>query len=528
MKQLSRLLIYCLIASIPGIGNAIGITDSQVQAALTNLDAELAIADSYLTRHQAAIDSLKKVHYRTPDSDTAWMQTTMEIADKYAAFNTDSALRYYNRAYQHAIESQLDSAALISKLKRATYLPLVGFTAEAIDDYESIDSGSLPPDMLELYYESGRQMYSYIASFYPSYPEAYGRWQQKALDAQKQLIQLLDIASPKYKLNQGEYYYSNGEHSKAKVILEELLDNIPAESNMYARATHFLANIAKARGEHNGYVYYMALSAVADIKSATMEVTSLQELGAEMFENKDVDRAHTYLSRALANAVQCHAMMRMIQSSEALPIIEAAHIVEIDEWRNRMYGVIVIMALLLAGVGLMLLILRREMKRMKVLQMRLEKANHAKEVYISQFLNLCSIYMDKLNQFCKIANRKISTGKVDDLYRLTKSGKFVEEQSKEFYDIFDNAFLHIYPGFVKSVNALLRPEEQIELKEGELLNTDLRILAFMRLGIEEGTRIAQVLNYSVYTIYTYRNKLRNRAIDRNTFEADVMKISSIS
>lgn len=133
--------------------------------------------------------------------------------------------------------------------------------------------------------------------------------------------------------------------------------------------------------------------------------------------------------------------------------------------------------------------------------------------------------MDKLNQFCKIANRKIATGKVDDLYRLTKSGKFVEEQSKDFYEVFDNAFLHLYPNFPAQVNALLRPDAQIELKDGELLNTDLRILAFMRLGIEESTRIAQVLNYSINTIYAYRNRTKARAIDRNNFEDNIMNIS---
>lgn len=528
MKQHLRFILYCCIISSIQTAQAIGITNSQVQDALHRLDAELAIADNYIAERQNDIDSLKATHRLEAADGRRWLHTAIEIADRYTAFDTDSAVQYYNRAYERAVSLNLDSIATSLKLKRATYLPLIGFSADAITEYGSVDPESLSPALLELYHESGRQMYSYISSLYPAYPDAYNHWNRKALDSQMRLIQLLDIASPKYKLNQGEYYYNNGEHTKAKVILEELLESIPAESNMYARATHFLANIAKARGEHNGYIYYLALSAIADIKSATMEVTSLQELGAELFEDNDVDRAHTYLSRALANAVRCHAMMRMIQSSEALPIIEAAHIVEIGEWRRRMYGVVAIMAVLLIGVGLMLLLLRREMKRMKELQQRLEKANHAKEVYISQFLNLCSIYMDKLNQFCKIANRKISTGKVDDLYRLTKSGKFVEEQSKEFYDIFDNAFLHIYPGFVKAVNALLRPDEQIELKEGELLNTDLRILAFMRLGIEEGTRIAQVLNYSVYTIYTYRNKLRNRAIDRNTFEAEVMKINSIS
>jgi hypothetical protein len=185
------------------------------------------------------------------------------------------------------------------------------------------------------------------------------------------------------------------------------------------------------------------------------------------------------------------------------------------------------MALLMIGLVALLILIRREIRQMATLQQSLKKANHTKEIYISQFLSLCSIYMDKLNQFCKIANRKISTGKVDDLYKLTKSGKFVEEQSREFYEVFDDAFLHIYPTFVADVNRLLRDDAQIELKEGERLNTDLRILAFIRLGIEESARIAQVLNYSLNTIYSYRNRMKSRAINRDTFEADILRIGSV-
>ncbi len=136
--------------------------------------------------------------------------------------------------------------------------------------------------------------------------------------------------------------------------------------------------------------------------------------------------------------------------------------------------------------------------------------------------------MDKLNQFCKIATRKLAAGQSDELYRMTKSGKFIEEQSHEFYEVFDNAFLHIYPDFLTHVNALLRPDARIELKPGEMLNTDLRILAFMRLGIEESTRIAQVLNYSLNTIYSYRNRLKARALDKENFEKNVMNIPSVS
>lgn len=143
---------------------------------------------------------------------------------------------------------------------------------------------------------------------------------------------------------------------------------------------------------------------------------------------------------------------------------------------------------------------------------------------MSQFLHLSTIYMNKLNQFCKIASRKISTGRVDELYQMTRSGRFVEDQIQEFYTTFDQAFLHIYPTFPSDVNNLLKPEEKITLTNNELLNTDLRILAFIRLGVEESPRIAQALNYSVHTIYSYRNRLKNRAINRDTFEQDILNI----
>ena len=184
------------------------------------------------------------------------------------------------------------------------------------------------------------------------------------------------------------------------------------------------------------------------------------------------------------------------------------------------------MALLVIGLIATLVFIYYEIVKMKRLQQSLRQANKVKEIYISQFLQLCSIYMDKLNQFSKIVTRKLSTGQVDDLYRMTKSGKFVEEQSQEFYNVFDNAFLHLYPDFIERVNELLRPDCQIELQSGEILNTDLRILAFMRLGIHESSQIAQVLNYSINTIYSYRNRLKSRAISRDTFEERIASIGS--
>ena len=146
---------------------------------------------------------------------------------------------------------------------------------------------------------------------------------------------------------------------------------------------------------------------------------------------------------------------------------------------------------------------------------------------MGQFLELCSIYMKRLDSFTKLVNRKLVSGQVDDLVKMMKSQKFSDEQHSTFYKEFDNAFLKIYTTFVDDVNALLRPEERFEIETPGSLNTELRIYALLRLGIVDSSKIAEFLRYSVNTIYAYRNKMKNRAIDRDSFEKNVMKIGII-
>ncbi|MBP8090230.1 MAG: transcriptional regulator, partial [Phocaeicola sp.] len=60
---------------------------------------------------------------------------------------------------------------------------------------------------------------------------------------------------------------------------------------------------------------------------------------------------------------------------------------------------------------------------------------------------------------------------------------------------------------------------------GELLNTELRIFALVRLGIEDSSQIAEFLRYSVNTIYNYRAKVKNKAqVSRDDFENMVRNI----
>ena len=132
------------------------------------------------------------------------------------------------------------------------------------------------------------------------------------------------------------------------------------------------------------------------------------------------------------------------------------------------------------------------------------EANSAKEEYLGLFLSMCSSYLVKLKKH--------------------QSLKESEKEFQDFYDSFDNAFLHLYPSFVEDFNALLRPECRIELKKGALLNTELRIFALIKLGITQSSHIASLLRYSVNTIYNYRAQIKNDSICREDFEERVKSI----
>lgn len=504
------LLVVCAFSAAGAV--------SRAEDALRTLGKELDLRPNYIAARQAKIDSLGRVLASRPD-DTNLL---LAMADAYKGFNNDSTLYYLNRG----VEVSDGAERLRFRWYRSALLPLAGFFSEAQDDFGSIDPDSVPEQKLAQYYDAGRQLYSYLAAFFTNSPEHKNYYSGKALEFQEKLIEHLDPTTDEYKFNLGEYYFLTGGDVMAKVLLQEVLDMAKPDSPLAARAAHHLAVIAQRAGNTEDYVYFLALSAIADARAATREVASLQQLGELQYSLGDVDRAHRFLSVAVENAVECGAPLRTIESAKSLPIIERAHARNLARWHRGLYWIMAGLAFLLLVLVATMLILRREMKRMARLQTKLRAANYAKEVYISRFLQLCSIYMDKLNQFCKISARKIAAGQTDELYRMVKSGKFVEEQSNEFYQVFDSAFLHIYPTFVEEVNKLLLPGKEIEVKDEDMLNTELRILAFMRLGIEESARIAQVLNYSLNTIYAYRNRLKARARNRETFENDIMKIDS--
>ena len=157
----------------------------------------------------------------------------------------------------------------------------------------------------------------------------------------------------------------------------------------------------------------------------------------------------------------------------------------------------------------------------------LTEANFLKEIYIGRYMDQCSDYLGKLDEYQRKLNVLATTGKMNDLVSAVKSKEYIENELKEFYANFDKTFLQFFPNFIHDFNALLIPNETIQPKEGEQLNTELRIFALIRLGIKDSAKIAVFLRYSISTIYNYRSQLKNKSAGpRDEFEEKVMQIGT--
>ncbi|MBR2456180.1 MAG: hypothetical protein IKB31_03340, partial [Bacteroidaceae bacterium] len=227
-----------------------------------------------------------------------------------------------------------------------------------------------------------------------------------------------------------------------------------------------------------------------------------------------------------------------IEVAQFYPIIDKAYTLK----EQRSNTIIKIMLLCVSLLSFFLIIavfyLYRWMKKLSVMRLNLKQANNQlkftneeleqtgkiKEVYIARYLDRCVAYLDKLEQYRRSLAKLAMASRVEDLYTSIKSDQFIRDERKAFYNEFDRSFLDLFPNFIQSFNNLLQEDGRIYPKSGELLTTELRIFALIRLGVTDSNQIAHFLSYSLATIYNYRSKLRNRALNKDTFEEEVMKL----
>ena len=285
-----------------------------------------------------------------------------------------------------------------------------------------------------------------------------------------------------------------------------------------------LAFVNMNLGNPAKYVEYLALSAESDIKQSVKEGIALPTLAYRLYEMGDIDDAFKYINFALEEANSGNIRMRMVSISAFMPLIDKAYRKKINDSNNKMLAYLLISTTLLIIALILSTSLIRNIRDSRAKEKKLATASKKLEAYVGNFIGLCSNYASRLDQFGKLITRKINARQTDDLLKLVSSGRFNEEDNDEFYRLIDKAILDLFPDFVDNINTLLMPDQQIALKPDMQLSPELRIYAFVRLGVDQSNKIAQILNYSSNTVYSYRNRMRNRAFDRDNFDKNVAEL----
>ncbi|MGL4293578.1 MAG: DUF6377 domain-containing protein [Bacteroidales bacterium] len=518
------------------------------------LDEEILKSDSYVNLRKARIGKLRdQLHHLPPQDVDRIYAMNLSLYDEYKAYVLDSSIYFLNRNLDLA-NSVGNKELLNDTHVRLSYiLASTGMYNEALEFIREVNPDKLSEKLLADYYAAYDHIYGEMGCY-----TLYKRVQQpyyKKSDAYKD--SLFNVLSP----DSHEYMHLCENMARSRWDFKEAMrlndlqkDRFETDTPDYAIWAFFRAINYRGLEDRENEKYWLAVSAIADIRGAVKDHASLWMLADILRSEGDIDRAHKYIRFSWDETVRFNARLRAIQSSEILSMIDQNYQAMSKQAADRlrvMLCIISVMALLLIltifylqhqkkklaktrnhlkVVNGQLLKLNRELsdsnckldtvnRELSDTNQRLSEINRIKEEYIGRFLGLCSIYIDKLNSFRNIVNKKLAANQITELQKLIKSSDFQEKELADLYHHFDTAFLHLFPGFVTDFNALLKENEQIVPAKQELLNTELRIFALIRLGVEDSSRIADFLHYSPNTIYNYRARVKNKArISRDEFE----------
>ena len=524
---------------------------SRADSLLLKLDQAIKERPIYMEQKELKLVELKRqLHRQIPDEERFAILGT--LLDEYRSFNTDSALHMAEEREQIAIRlgnrEYIDNA----RMNKADVLGMTGMYKEVMDLMRNIHIDRLPVDIHPYYYHIYRTVYGLMADFAVTayekklYTELTDKYRDSLLLVNKDNLLI-------HTLIQSDQYNVRNEYDKAIRLLTDYLALQKDYEHDVAICAYTLSESYRLKGDKEKEKEYLIVSAMADMKTAVREYISLRKLAVLLYQEGDIERAYSYVKICMEDAAACNARLRKLEILEIFPIINDAYQQKTEKQQEQMKWALVSISLLSLFLLLAIFYVYKQMKkvaaarrevidankRLKELNdelhlsnAQLKEANHSiaensylKEEYIGRYMDQCSVYLEKMDNYRRSLGKIAATGNVEELYKNIKSSKFIEGELKEFYTNFDNTFLQLFPTFVEDFNALLADDEQISLKAGERMNTELRIFALIRLGITDSVKIAQFLRYSVTTIYNYRTKVRNKAAgDRDLLEQEVMTI----
>ena len=541
MKPKLYLICFFLAISL----QTVNAQQTDIDRLYNTIDSLIEHRSELLAEKEIRLKALKDGLQEGLDEDQLF-KLNERIYDEYMAYNFDSAYYYINknverqRALGHADRFAASAVRMahilaVSGIFNNARLLLNEVRVEDISTANKID-----------YYEQQSELNlfrSEMANFtplFPAYVDSMQHYRQK-------ILEIAPHDSYNYIFNLATYTCEQGEVDKAIKMLEDYLPKLRQGDRHYSIVTSTLAFFYTHKDQPETREKYLLLSAISDLRASILENNSLRELSIILLERQEYKKAYNYLQQASEDAKLYGSRLRSLQAARLAPLITQAYDTERVRTQNRTYILLTILSvitLLLIGTIAFILSMMRKRRaateKINTLNQELERRNAAveaannemkesnriKDEYIGRFLELSSNYIQRGEDRAKLLNRLARDKKMAELYTELKSSASLNESIRLFYQNFDTAFLNIYPNFIKEVNSLMANGNQFEVDGGQKLTTELRILALIRLGINDNQKIADILRSSITTIYTYRSKIKSRALSKDTFEDEIRIIAT--
>jgi hypothetical protein len=534
---------------------------AQPHEKMTSLSAELIATigqkQQYVMQKEARITNIRKL-IAGNTSLTQQYSLTRSIISEYKKFRLDSAIWYAQKSLNIAKKLNSKDLEQESLLLLSTFYSSSGKSRESDEIIKSIGSKHLSNAIRPLFYNARIDFFEHYNT--NSYSQVYFDECQAYRDS---LLAIIDPSTMDYQINLAEKNINRGKPEIADKDLRILLKTATKDTPDYAMIAYLLGSIHDKQGNTDLAEKYYTISAISDIKNAIKDHASILSLASLYYKRGDIDNAYKFTKSAIEDALFCKVQFRTLQISELFSIINIAYQNKETKQKSQLQLYLLLISILSVFLVLAVLYVYKQMKKVSKIKgelslandrlclaneklvdlnnnisetneqlqernVQLSDSNLIKEEYIAHFFDLCSTYINKLENYRKTLNKKANEKQIDELFKMLKSTTLVDDELEELYQNFDNIFINLYPTFVRDFNALLIKEEQVVLKPGEILNTELRIFALVRLGITDSIKIAAFLRYSLSTIYNYRTKTRNKAaVSRDQFEEMVMKIGTI-
>ena len=539
-----RILGILLLVAIP--------TSAQEdEAVLHELLSAVENAPVYDEAKIEQIDSLRKELGKSEGDLISRYQLNKELLQEYKVFHQDSAFAYGLRTRRLA--EQLDSVPLIADavLNLADVNVSAGMYKETLDLLESIDPVQIPEHLKSLYYGllgrvySEMAEYSNLSHFSLQYAEEARAYRERALSYAEEGTFFHSFLAAFITLN-------NGKEQEALGMFHALLEQ-NLQPREKALVYYFLGDINDRLDKKEEAIEYFARASLLDIRTSTKETLAIIRLSELLFETDDLRKASAFIQKANDDAAFYGAQHRKIQVGAILPLIEEKIITRIEEQRERLYRQTLIVSFLLVFVLILAIVVYLQVRRLKAARKallvahknlqqvneqltvvneqigqknkelgkmndQLLEANKIKEEYIGFFFTQDADIFEKFRSLKSKIEKDLQSGNVEKAKYTLASYNLKREKEKLLTD-FDEAFIKLFPNFIEEFNSLLEENEQIIIKNGQILNKELRIFALIRLGIKHNEIIAQILGYSVNSIYAYKTKIRKKSIlDKKDFD----------